>query len=143
MKRLATVGGVTGYTLTETSFSYSFDGIGNRLGGTAYSQSSESFASNALNQYAAINRSANTLTVQGVSAPGTTVRINGLIAYWQGAHFAGSVQLAWGDSPQWLATTVTEEKPGQPTVELTGKLFFPGRVETPSYDLDGNLTGDA
>ena len=138
-----------GSTAAGTGFGYDFDAIGNRKTATREDSINEAFTRNSLNQYTTITRGSGAGMARGefTPAPGAQVTVNGVTPDVQlGSYFARTVEAAPGNDPQWLSVNVTEQRvinSVTQTFARDGSLFWPGRVEAPFYDADGNLTQDA
>jgi RHS repeat-associated protein len=123
------------------TFSYTFDGIGNRTtatqGGTG---NGVTYTTNARNQYSNITTEggrfilgeappANAVTINEDTVPAT--RAGGLGFFWK--HIAGDNSSA----PLWSLDTITSNN-----VTLSDRTWTPPNSVTPVHDDDGNLTYD-
>ena len=121
------------------SFSYQFDGIGNRAsatqGGTG---SAVTYTPNALNQYSAIATEGGRF-ILGEAPPANAVTING-----SAATRAGGLGFYWkqlsgdnSENPLWSNDTVASNG-----ITISGNTWTPKVSVTPVHDFDGNLTFD-
>lgn len=128
-----------GSAIPGHSFSYSYDGIGNRTAATHGGAGTEvSYTPDALNRYANIETGGSRF-VLGEKPLANAVTVNG-----SNAAGAGGLGFFWakldGDNstnPLWSLDTVVSNG-----VTVTGRTWTPLASVTPTYDFDGNLTYD-
>ncbi len=129
-------------------FEYGFDDIGNRrtakFGGDNTGAStalrSSSYAINLLNQITTRDIPGS-FDVLGIADSSSTVSINSSSSgiYRKGQYYQKSISVSNGSVPVWQSVAVTTSGGGSAP---TGYVFVPKNQETPTYDLDGNLTQD-
>jgi RHS repeat-associated protein len=138
-------------------FAFAFDGLGNRTSSSVSSLGDDqilrttSYSANELNQYTQITHpSPGWLVLRGSANTAATVTIDGeppLARYGPLWFHEQNVDNSTG--PVRRLAEITATRPdgginnGPVTTKRQGAMFIPPPVETPTHDLDGNLTSDA
>ncbi len=129
----------TAITVPALSATYSFDGIGNRLSSNSPMLGNFTYSPDSRNRYASIV-TGNTRTVAGRAPLNWNIQINGAATDSRiGEFYFKSLSVANQVSPVWQEV-VTRRDTGFPRFDQ--HLWFPTQTVNPTYDDDGNLTGD-
>jgi RHS repeat-associated protein len=134
-----------GTLVAGQQYGYLYDDIGNRKqsqeGGDANGAGLQTttYTANLLNQYSSIT-TPGVASVNGLANTTNTVTVNGAATVRQGEYWWRETSVANASAPVWASLNVAASNGG--TTNTTVNRYVPKASETPTYDDDGNQTGD-
>jgi RHS repeat-associated protein len=134
-----------GTLVAGQQYGYLYDDIGNRKqsqeGGDANGAGLQTttYTANLLNQYSSIT-TPGVASVNGLANATNTVTVNGAATARQGEYWWRETSVANAAAPVWASLNVAASNGG--TTNTTVNRYVPKANETPTYDDDGNQTGD-
>jgi RHS repeat-associated protein len=134
-----------GTLVAGQQYGYLYDDIGNRKqsqeGGDANGAGLQTttYTANLLNQYSSIT-TPGVASVNGLANATNTVTVNGAATVRQGEYWWRETSVANASAPVWASLNVAASNGG--TTNTTVNRYVPKASETPTYDDDGNQTGD-
>jgi RHS repeat-associated protein len=134
-----------GTLVAGQQYGYLYDDIGNRKqsqeGGDANGAGLQttSYTANLLNQYSTIT-TPGVASVNGLANATNTVTVNGAATVRQGEYWWRETSVNNASAPVWASLNVAASNGG--TTNTTVNRYVPKASEVPTYDDDGNQTGD-
>ena len=134
-----------GTLVAGQQYGYLYDDIGNRKqsleGGDANGAGLQTttYTANLLNQYSGIT-TPGVASVNGLANATNTVTVNGAATVRQGEYWWRETSVNNASAPVWASLNVSASNGG--TTNTTVNRYVPKASETPTYDDDGNQTGD-
>jgi RHS repeat-associated protein len=131
--------------LPGQSFTYAYDGLGNRTsttqgGGGVTASAALTYTPAASNQYTALAHN-RTGIATGSADPAATVTVNNAAAPREGPWWGESESTSAGSTAAWLNFSIDATLGGN-TDHTDTSLLIPPFSLSPAYDADGNLTDD-
>jgi len=134
-----------GNLVAGQQYGYLYDDIGNRKqsleGGYANGAGLQTttYTANLLNQYSGIT-TPGVVSVNGLANATNAVTVNGAATVRQGEYWWRETSVNNASAPVWASLNVAASNGG--TTNTTVNRYVPKASETPTYDDDGNQTGD-
>jgi RHS repeat-associated protein len=133
------------FALPGQSFSYAYDGLGNRTaasqgGGGVTASAALTYTPAVSNQYTTVANN-RTGIATGSADPAATVTVNSAAAPLEGPWWGQSESTSSGSTAAWLNFSIDATLGGN-TDHTDTALLIPPSSLSPAYDADGNLTDD-